>query len=337
MHSIWVPILLLVSMTAAEAADVNVRHLGNGSALIVIEGDFELGDIDKFRAKVASLPTSRVAVAFGSDGGSLVAGIRIGALIREKKYTTVIPDGASCASACALAWLGGTRRFMGQGSSVGFHAAYILKSYGPIESSSGNAILGAYLNQLGLSEEAILYITQAAPTSIQWMSLDDAGKHGIAVAPLSPQQATLAPTVAHHSEGSPERRATDFVRSLLALGRGRAPRSCPSSRVCMRRRFSTTANLRRGRRFCTASAFLRSVGPNAAFTIRPGSLSATCVENGKACRVKGVVSWNYTPTQKAGRAESQATNTGSSWRATRRRSSPKPVPFTNNRRPRPAA
>ena len=217
MHSIWVPILLLVSMTAAEAADVNVGHLGNGSALIVIEGDFELGDIDKFREKVASLPTSRVAVAFGSDGGSLVAGIRIGALIREKKYTTVIPDGASCASACALAWLGGTRRFMGQGSSVGFHAAYILQSYGPIESSSGNAILGAYLNQLGLSEEAILYITQAAPTSIQWMSLDDAGKHGISVAPLSPQQATLAPTVAHHSEGSPERRATDFVRSLLAL------------------------------------------------------------------------------------------------------------------------
>ena len=189
MHSIWVFILSLFSLAAAAAADIDVKAVDNKSALIVIEGEFESGDVETFRAKVASLSAARVTVAFRSEGGSLVAGIRIGALIREKKITTVVPDGALCASACALAWLGGTRRFVGQNSNVGFHAAYILKSHGPAESGSGNAILGAYLNQLGLSENAILYITKAAPTSIQWMSLEDAAEHGIAVASLSPQRA----------------------------------------------------------------------------------------------------------------------------------------------------
>ena len=130
MQSIWVVILLLFSMTAANAADIDVKQLDNKSVLILVEGDFELDDVERFRSKVATLSTSRVTVAFRSDGGSLVAGIRIGTVIREKKFATVIPDAASCASACALAWLGGAKRFMGQGASVGFHAAYALNPTG---------------------------------------------------------------------------------------------------------------------------------------------------------------------------------------------------------------
>ena len=142
--------------------------------LVVIDGEFDRDDVDTFRSKVAAVATGRATVAFRSEGGSLVAGLRIGALIREKKFATLVPDGAVCASACALAWLGGARRFMGRARTSDFMRAYILKSNGPAESSSGNAIMGAYLNQLGLSETAILYITKTAPTSIQWMTLEDA-------------------------------------------------------------------------------------------------------------------------------------------------------------------
>ena len=77
------------------------------------------------------------------------------------------------------------------------------KSYGPVESSSGNAILGAYLNQLGFSEDAILYLTKTAPTSIQWMNLPDANEQGIAAAALSPQQDDAPSTAV----ATPEQRA----------------------------------------------------------------------------------------------------------------------------------
>jgi hypothetical protein len=294
MHRICASILSLslLSWSAATAAEIDVQRLGNGSVLIVIEGDFEQGDIEAFRKNVASLSTTRVAVAFRSDGGSLVAGIRIGSLIREKKFATVIPDGAACASACALAWLGGTRRFMGQGSSVGFHAAYVLKSYGPIESGSGNAILGAYLNQLGLSENAILHVTKTAPTSIQWMSLEDVTEQGIAVAPLSPQHARGSGS-AGGTEATPERRAIDFVRSLLAQWSRPGAEALPAIEglyaetvVYHGKSTPRDAVLRSKRRIADRWS-------ERTYSIRPGSLTATCPKGGGACRVKGVVTWKY--------------------------------------------
>jgi hypothetical protein len=296
MQSIGALFLLLVSLVAANAATIEVKRLNNGSALIVVDGDFEASDIDTFRTKVASLSTPRVVVAFQSDGGNLVAGIRIGALIREKKFTTVVPDGASCASACALAWLGGTRRLVGQDASVGFHSAYVLKSYGPVESSSGNAILGAYLNQLGLSESAILYITKAAPTSIQWMSLDDAAENGIAVSPLSPEQPVRAAVVAHGQEGSPERHAADFVRSLVEQWSKPTPEALPmlaslyADTVVFEGRSTPKQAVLRSKQRIADRWTERS------YTIRPGSLSASCPRNGTTCRVKGVMSFRlYNP------------------------------------------
>ena len=121
---------------------------------------------------------------------------------------------------------------MGQGASVGFHAAYILGGAQQFESGSGNAILGAYLNQLGLSEDAILYVTKTAPTSIQWMSLRDANEQGIAVAALSPQQVHPADQgggdcgePARRKPGTPRHRFRAFAARALveAERRGAAP------------------------------------------------------------------------------------------------------------------
>src|SRR5712675_468320 len=179
-HYIVLAIVLLFASNAAEAASIEVKHLDAGGSLVVLDGDMELGDVEQFQHKVATL--SKATVAFRSDGGSLLAGIRIGMLIRVKNFTTIVPDAAQCASACAVAWLGGAHRFLGAGSKVGFHAAYVQKAGGATESGPGNAVLGAYLDQIGLPEDAIVYITQAAPNAMKWLSLQDAAQHGIEVA-----------------------------------------------------------------------------------------------------------------------------------------------------------
>jgi hypothetical protein len=79
-------------------------------------------------------------------GGSLIAGLQIGETIRLKNFSTLVPEGAQCASSCALAWLGGTRRLMGSLAQVGFHAAYDGQTHQV--TSSGNALVGAYLNKM---------------------------------------------------------------------------------------------------------------------------------------------------------------------------------------------
>jgi hypothetical protein len=296
MHRIGVLIVLLFSLTGATAAEIDVKHVENGSSLIVIEGEFESQDIDTFRSRIAQLPSTKTIVALRSDGGSLVAGIRIGALIREKKFSTLVPDGASCASACALAWLGGSRRFVGQDSSVGFHSAYVVKSQVPTESGYGNAILGAYLNQLGLSEKAILYVTKAGPTSMQWMSLEGAVEHGIAVAQLAPQPAARdanTAAVAEHLGTGPAHRAREVVR--LAIERS----SKPSDEVVPLLEGIYAETVVYQGKSTSRQDILRSKHRLAdrwserVYTIRPGSLTATCAANGSTCRVKGVVSWKY--------------------------------------------
>src|ERR687885_212503 len=78
------------------------------------------------------------------------------------------PAGGRCASACALAWLGGTPRVMVQGSAVGFHAAYTVEGGQAATSGAGNALIGAYLAGLGLRDRAIVYITMARPDQMTW-------------------------------------------------------------------------------------------------------------------------------------------------------------------------
>jgi hypothetical protein len=293
-RSVCVIAFWLLALPVAQAADIVVKPLEGGATLIAIDGELELSDIDSFRAKAEPLPVGRTTVEFRSKGGRLLAGIRIGAQIRAKRFNTVVPDGAQCASACALAWLGGTRRFVGEASSVGFHTAYILKTAGPAESGPGNAILGAYLNQIGLSEEAILYITHAAPTSVQWMSLEEAAEYGIVVAKLpapgvSPPADDAVGT--QHPEGSPEQRAIDFVHSLFERWSGPNAELLPALD-----RLYTEKVLYHGKSTPRQSVLLSkrrfaSRWTQRNYAIRPGSLSATCAPAGGPCRVKGSMSW----------------------------------------------
>jgi hypothetical protein len=296
-RSVCIIALWLLALTGAEAAQIAVKPLDSGPTLVVVDGELDLADIDAFRIKTESLPVGRTTVEFNSKGGSLLAGIRIGALIRTRKFTTLVPDGAQCASACALAWLGGTRRLVGEYASVGFHTAYIVKTGGLAESGPGNAILGAYLNQLGLSEKAIIYITHAAPTSMQWMSMEEAAEYGITVAKLPPAQADPGPAgavVAQQPEGSQERRAIEFVLALLERWSG------PNAELLtvLHNGLYTDKVLYYGKSESRQTVLLTkrrfaNRWAQRAYTVRPSSLTATCAEATATCRVKGTMTWKF--------------------------------------------
>jgi hypothetical protein len=153
-----------------------------GPDIIFVVGDLTLGD-DKRFIDVA-LNSENAIVVFQSPGGNLRAGMEIGKAIRLKGFGSYVPDAVQCSSACALAWLGGRVRYMSNTARVGFHAAYVDAGGQATVSSAGNALVGAYLNQLGLPPAAIIYITDAPPDGIQWLSFTDAQRYGIDVRPF---------------------------------------------------------------------------------------------------------------------------------------------------------
>ena len=193
---------VLFAATGARGASIEISPLDSAEqAIVSVSGPFEAADIEQFRTKTSAL--TKASVVLVSDGGSLVAGIEIGTLMRLKGFASLVPDGSRCASACALAWLGGSKRFMGATAQIGFHAAYVVKDGLPTETSSGNAIVGAYLNRIGLPDRAVIYITDSAPQEMRWLSLQDAELQGIDVSLFSPASPTKVTAVAPEPDAPP--------------------------------------------------------------------------------------------------------------------------------------
>jgi hypothetical protein len=169
----------------AFAARIEVER-GGDTATVTVRGTLESEDGQRFTGAVSGI--RKAIVMFSSNGGDLDAGLAIGRAIRHNNFTTGVPAGVQCASACALAWLGGITRYMASSARIGFHAAYVDGKGGPRESGVGNALVGAYLNSLGLAEQAVIYMTSPPPDDIQWLTMEDARQIGIEVAVLTPRQ-----------------------------------------------------------------------------------------------------------------------------------------------------
>jgi hypothetical protein len=172
------------------AAEITVQASDSGTAFILIAGPIEAGDAEKFSRSTGNVQSA--IIVFSSPGGLLMEGLSIGADIKDRGYITAVAEDTLCASACALAWLGGARRLMTNTSKIGFHAAFVSIGQYKRESGVGNAIVGAYLNQLGLSLDAVRYITTPGPDEIQWLSVRDALRIGISV--YSIEDTTLGST-----------------------------------------------------------------------------------------------------------------------------------------------
>jgi hypothetical protein len=161
--------LLTTTALPAYAAQVETR---DGNA-ITISGQINPNDFETFKIKAG--PLTKADVWLSSPGGDLQAAIKIGEFIRLRGWSTFVTAG--CSSACALIWLGGVTRYMTDTARVGFHAASINGQ----EKGAGNAVIGAYMNRLGLSYDAVLFATTASSSDITYLTPDYAKHIGIKV------------------------------------------------------------------------------------------------------------------------------------------------------------
>ena len=313
--------------TPASAAQISVDR-GGDTATVTVRGTLETEDGQRFADVVASL--TKAIVMLNSPGGDLDSGLSIGRTIRRKSFSTGVPNGVRCASACALAWLGGTSRYMGASARVGFHAAYVDGKGGPRESGVGNALVGAYLNGLGLPEEAVIYMTSPAPDDIQWMTMDAARKMGISVAVLQgrpgppdrsdpPLRSDPAPRPGRPPVGAPPA-ITQIEPGAKPIRPSGAP-SKPTSFTASRQqavefigeyfdhwsdRDSRAMDYVTGLYADTVDFYGKQASPRIiidanqkfierwpirVYTVRPASLQVECDSNSANCVIKGLVDW----------------------------------------------
>ena len=100
----------------------------------------------------------------------------------------MVDDQVTCASACGLIWLAGKTRWYDNRSRIGFHAPYYSvesksgrrSSTVNLPATGGAAVVGAYLAEMGLNEDAIFQLTAYKPNGdLLWLTVEVAKKLGI--------------------------------------------------------------------------------------------------------------------------------------------------------------
>src|SRR5258706_5122481 len=111
---------LEISKHAKDSAETNAVQL---------KGRIEDGDTYELQVYIAGLAKKpNVVVYLNSAGGNLREGMRLGRFFFQNKIETVVESKTQCASACALAFLGGRddtgkpRRTKASTAGVGFHS-----------------------------------------------------------------------------------------------------------------------------------------------------------------------------------------------------------------------
>jgi hypothetical protein len=207
--------LAIASSAEGLSAEIERIQTGQDLELISIKGPLEYRDDVKFR--LATLETKKAIVMLASPGGSLDAGLSIGKQIRLGGFSTLVGS-RLCASACALAWLGGERRYMSADSKIGFHAAYVNDGDFKRETGLGNARIGSCLTKLGLSDEAIDFITSAPPEDLNFLDLNQARERGIDALFLEAGQVTPTRTAEKEAQANQKRAAHNFYKRLYESG-----------------------------------------------------------------------------------------------------------------------
>jgi len=165
--------LLVVSMLAflmpVQAASIYVTNGASGAIkTVVISGEIVSGDAEQFLSVTGS--TKNALIILSSPGGNVIESLQIGRLIRFRGFVTAVPNDTLCVSACALIWLAGSPRFGEDRATIGFHAAYVYRNGRQQETGVGNALIGAYMNELGFSDQAVAFVTSAPPQGIELLT-----------------------------------------------------------------------------------------------------------------------------------------------------------------------
>lgn len=157
-----------IQLETIEAPDGKIANV------IRISGEFVESDFVNFQRMINAQSEISAVLFDSSPGGRLYPGLEIGRLIRSKNLPTIATG--FCYSACGLAWMGGTVLIAIGEDAPGFHAAFV--GEGEV-SAPGNAIVGAYLFELGYSNNIIEFATTAKPDSISHLDLRTARLMGL--------------------------------------------------------------------------------------------------------------------------------------------------------------
>jgi hypothetical protein len=167
---------LLVGRAHAATITTNPMTGHPDTYEVHIDGEIKLHDDIAFKKVVNGLTGHRAIAVLNSPGGNMLAGILIGATIRDQGLTTLVPANTICTSMCSVIWLAGNTRYADLTASIGFHSMGITvgkkSKRHDARAEEGNAFVAEYFKALGLPKQTSTILLAAHPDDIMWLNLN---------------------------------------------------------------------------------------------------------------------------------------------------------------------
>jgi hypothetical protein len=193
--------------SVANAAEITAK-LDVIARTVIITLNGRIGPDDYIKTNIAELmlsnPGYKTVLVLNSPGGLMRNAMAIGRSVSSWHISTIVADYGTCASGCALIWLAGTSRSIGVGGRVGFHSTSTRSPGGNnLRSDLSNAQILPYITELGYQPELYAYIVRAEPSSMTWLTQQDAQRYGIRAE--FPPKSNIIPIKDSALSGSPSR------------------------------------------------------------------------------------------------------------------------------------
>jgi ATP-dependent protease ClpP protease subunit len=184
-----------ITFSSASAATFTVAGFKD-EIIVSLNGEIAEGDSIQLKELIKAsndVGRSVSSVHFNSPGGNLLEGVKLAAIIRYGKFSTVVANGARCASACFVAFAAGSQKFVGYTAGIGVHGAS-----DRLGREAGDATVSAarIVKELGVPDAIIGKMVVTRATEIVWLSPDDLRSMGVS---MIGRPAQIAPEVARRT------------------------------------------------------------------------------------------------------------------------------------------
>jgi hypothetical protein len=173
----------IVVQTAKANLEFMAGETDDGLRYIVVTGRFDFNDdLLPFQQLVERKSTQ--VVSFQSPGGSAFKAMELGRLIRKLGLTTLQPRELDCASACALAFMGGVERAASPGA-LGFHQSSfsdeadfdVSTAVSMIQRAMADVVV--YMQEMGIDPSLLQIALKTRPDDMSYLSGEEMSRYGV--------------------------------------------------------------------------------------------------------------------------------------------------------------
>lgn len=292
--------LLAVIPHAHAAVSIEKLQIQGGETVLVVRGEFEFGDKPEALSAAVAQSGARV-VTFNSNGGNVHAAMAFGRTIRALGLETVQLRAAECASACALAFVGGARRTAEPGS-IGVHQSSFpgdaaLDGHEAVAAVQAmTAEIMTYLIEMGVDPK-LLQLSLSIPSSdIRYLTAGEMMQFGVTTSlPATNQNVTAnggnipptkqMPTIAAPSD---ETRALRFIAEYHDAWSRANPDALAFMSTVYAESVGFYGNAVSRDEVLNEKAAFAERWPVRAYSVKHSSERVVCAST---CTVSGVVEW----------------------------------------------